>query len=35
MNEVERVQFIDWSLETISKWIGVPTETLLEEARAA
>jgi hypothetical protein len=35
MDEVERAKFISWSFETLSKWLGVPVETLLEEAQAA
>lgn len=35
MDEVERAKFIDWSFETLSKWLGVPVETLTEEARNA
>jgi hypothetical protein len=35
MNEVERAKFIDWAFETLGKWLGVPIETLTEEARRA
>lgn len=35
MAEHERAKYIDWCLETLSKWLEVPVETLLEEARAA
>jgi hypothetical protein len=35
MNEVERARFIDWAFDTLSKWLDVPVETLLEEARQA
>jgi hypothetical protein len=35
MDEVERAKFIDWAFETLSKWLGVPVETLTEEARNA
>lgn len=35
MTEVERAAFIDWSFDTLSKWLGVPVETLTKEARDA
>lgn len=35
MDEVERAKFISWAFETISKWLEVPVETLIEEGRAA
>lgn len=35
MDEVERAKFIDWAFATLSKWLGVPVETLTEEARKA
>lgn len=35
MAEDERAKFIDWAFETLSKWLGVPVETLTEEARNA
>lgn len=35
MPENERAAFIDWAFATLSKWLGVPVETLTEEARAA
>jgi hypothetical protein len=33
MDEVERAKFIDWAFETLSKWLDVPVETLVEEAK--
>lgn len=33
MTEPERAAFIDWAFETLSKWLGVPVETLTKEAR--
>lgn len=35
MAEHERAKFIEWSFLTLSKWLQVPIETLLEEARQA
>lgn len=35
MTEVERAAFIDWSFETLSKWLGVSVEELTKEGRAA
>lgn len=35
MTEPERAAFIDWSFATLSKWLGVPVETLTKEARDA
>jgi hypothetical protein len=35
MTEVERAAYIDWSLTTLSKWLGVDVETLTKEARDA
>ncbi|MGJ3626001.1 hypothetical protein AB5I41_01700 [Sphingomonas sp. MMS24-JH45] len=35
MPEHDLVKFIDWSLDTLSKWLGVRVEELLEEAHAA
>ena len=35
MTEVDRAKYIDWSFATLSKWLGVPVETLTAEARAA
>ena len=35
MNEADRAKYIDWAFETLSKWLEVPVETLVEEARAA
>ena len=32
MNEPERNDFIQWSFETLSKWLGVPVEALTAEA---
>lgn len=34
MPENERAAFVDWSFETLSKWLGVPVEALLTEGRA-
>lgn len=33
MTEVERAAFIDWSFETLSKWLGCDVATLCNEAR--
>lgn len=35
MDEAERSKFIDWAFETLSKWLEVPVDTLIEEAKAA
>jgi len=35
MNEADRAKYIDWAFETLSKWLEVPVETLVEEAQAA
>jgi len=35
MTEPERAAYITWAFETLSKWVGVPVETLTAEARAA
>jgi hypothetical protein len=35
MAEDERAKYIEWSFETLSKWLEVPVETLTEEARNA
>ncbi len=35
MTEPERAQYVDWAFETLSKWLGVPVEELVEEGRAA
>lgn len=35
MTEDERAKFIDWSLETLSKWLGVDVTELRHEAEAA
>lgn len=35
MTEDERSAFINWAFETLSKWLDVPVETLIEEGRAA
>lgn len=35
MTEPDRAAFISWSFETLSKWLQVPVETLIEEAQAA
>lgn len=35
MPENERADFITWAFETLSKWLGVPVETLTREADAA
>jgi hypothetical protein len=35
MPEHERASFISWAFDTLSKWLGVPVETLTEEARNA
>ena len=35
MPEHERAEFITWAFDTLSKWLGVPVETLTEEARIA
>jgi hypothetical protein len=33
MDEAERAKYIDWAFETLSKWLGVPVETLTREAQ--
>jgi hypothetical protein len=35
MTEPDRAAFVTWAFETLSKWLGVPVETLTEEARNA
>jgi hypothetical protein len=35
MTEDDRAKYIDWAFATLSKWLGVPVETLTEEARRA
>jgi hypothetical protein len=35
MTEPERAKFIDWSLSTLSNWLGIDIETLTKEARDA
>ena len=35
MTEPERAGFIDFAFKTLSSWLGVPVETLTEEARNA
>ena len=35
MTEPERMEFIDWSLQTLSKWLGVDVTTLRQEAEQA
>jgi len=35
MMEVERAAFIDWAFQTLSNWLGVPVESLLDEGRQA
>lgn len=35
MPENERAAFIDWSLATLSKWLGCSVEDLLREGKAA
>lgn len=35
MPEHDRSEFINWALQTLSKWLGVASETLLDEGRAA
>lgn len=35
MTEPERAKYIDWAFKTLSNWLGVPVETLTEEARSA
>lgn len=35
MTEDERAGFIDWAFATLSKWLGVPVETLVQEGRLA
>jgi hypothetical protein len=32
MTEPERAAYVDWAFATLSKWIGVPVETLTREA---
>jgi len=34
MPENERAEFVQWSFETLSKWLGVPVEALLTEGKA-
>lgn len=34
MPENERAAYVDWSFETLSKWLGVPVEALLTEGKA-
>jgi hypothetical protein len=34
MPENERAAFVDWSFDTLSKWLGVPVEALLTEGKA-
>ena len=34
MPENERAAYVDWALETVSKWLGVPVEALLTEGKA-
>lgn len=33
MNEPERAKFIDWSLATLAKWLGVDVQDLLREGQ--
>lgn len=33
MNEVERATYVDWAFATLSKWLGVPVETLTQEGQ--
>src|SRR3546814_14203288 len=35
MPENERTEYVTWALATLSKWIGIPVETLRHEAEAA
>lgn len=35
MTEPERAAFIEWAFTTLSKWLGVPVETLTREAKEA
>jgi hypothetical protein len=35
MSEPERAAFVDWSLNTLSKWLGVNVEDLVREGQAA
>lgn len=35
MAEPERAKFINWALETLSKWLGVAVEDLLREGEVA
>lgn len=35
MPENERATFVDWALQTLSKWLGVQIEDLLREGQAA
>lgn len=35
MTEPERAKFIDWSLSTLSSWLGVNVQTLRNEGEAA
>lgn len=33
MTEVERAKYIDWSFQTLSRWLGVSVEELTNEAK--
>lgn len=33
MTEPERAAFVDWSFETLSRWLGIDVETLTREAK--
>lgn len=35
MTEPERAKFIDWALDTLSKWLGVSVDELTQEAKDA
>lgn len=35
MTEPERAAYVDWAFATLSKWVGVPVETLTYEAERA
>lgn len=35
MPENERAKFIDWALQTVSKWLGVDVQDLLREGESA
>lgn len=35
MTEPERAKYIDWAFTTLSKWLGVPVDTLAQEAKDA